>query len=531
LTELLFGAAPAAPARTVTRGAAAAAAAGGGGGGGGAAWHDEDDDLVAADLTASSRLRKLRAAPGEAVVGGAELGRRLRSRHAATALAAGASLSWAQLPGGGGGGGGEGGGEGGAGGASSEEEGGGAGRGKRARRAAAAAAAAAAGGPSLLASTAPLTQASRALPAATLSLTRLRDANVAEPARGRLRALAWHPSPGAGVLCCGSADARLRFFRADGRANALLASVALPELPVSSAAWNGDGSEVIATGRRPFFYAYDVGGGAAARVGGLLGRSEASLEAAVVSPSPPASATALIAFLGNDGTTVLAAARSKQWVANLRLPSGTVRAAAFSRGPTAGGGGAGALDFPELLAAGSAGVVTRWCLRTLKCLGRWADEGSTGGTALAAHPGGALVAVGSASGVVNVYDLAGEGFAGGAGGGGGGGGGSGLASLFAAAPAPRKPAASFLSLTTAVDHLAYGGPGGEMLLMSSMRAADALRVAHTGTGRVFSNWPTARTPLSVLCGGAAVSPGGAYLALGNDKGRALLYRLHHYNQS
>ena len=43
--------------------------------------------------------------------------------------------------------------------------------------------------------------------------------------------------------------------------------------------------------------------------------------------------------------------------------------------------------------------------------------------------------------------------------------------------------------------------------------ADALRVAHSGTGRVFPNWPTARTPLSVLCGGAAVSPGGAYLAL------------------
>jgi U3 small nucleolar RNA-associated protein 18 len=480
-------------------------------------------------------LRKLRVAPEEAVVDGVELGRRLRARHAATALAAGADVAWARLPSEGKGGRGEEEEEEEAAGDEDEEGGGGGGggggraRGARSRGGAGAAAAAAAG--ALLSSTAPLTQGSRALPGGALSLTRLRDANVAEPARGRLRALAWHPLPGAGVLCCGSSDARLRFFRVDGRANALLASVALPELPVSSAGWTGDGSEVIATGRRPFFYAYDVGGGVAARVGGLLGRTEASLESAIVSPSPPASATALIAFLGNDGTTVLAGARSKQWVANLRAPSGTVRAAAFSRGPTGGGGGAGPLDYPELLAVGSAGVVTRWCLRTLKCVGRWADEGSTGGTALAAHPSGALVAVGSASGVVNVYDLTREGFAGGGGGGGGGGSGSGLASLFSAAPAPAKPAATYMSLTTAVDHLAYGGPGGEVLLMSSQRTADALRVAHTGTGKVFPNWPTARTPLAVLCGGAAVSPGGAYLALGNDKGRALLYRLHHFGSS
>ena len=48
------------------------------------------------------------------------------------------------------------------------------------------------------------------------------------------------------------------------------------------------------------------------------------------------------------------------------------------------------------------------------------------------------------------------------------------------------------------------------------------------TRTVFANWPTARSPLQfVHC--AAFSPGGAYLAVGNARGRALLYRLHHYD--
>jgi hypothetical protein len=50
--------------------------------------------------------------------------------------------------------------------------------------------------------------------------------------------------------------------------------------------------------------------------------------------------------------------------------------------------------------------VFRWCLRTLRCLARHADEGSAGAgaTAVAASPSGRHYAVGSASGVVNIYD-------------------------------------------------------------------------------------------------------------------------------
>lgn len=528
------GGAAAAPSRGAPRQRPAAAAA--------AAWHDEDDDALRVDLRDSARLRKLRAAPEEGAIAGGELAARLRGHHAAMAAARGASVGWAALPsakaaaakraglkrsrsapaGA-------------AGGSSSdeEEEGGAEGEAAAAEAEGAQGGGAAQGEEDLLASTARLTQRSQALPSAALVLARLKDANLVDPCRSTVRALAWHPSPGASVLCVGSGDARLRLFRVDGTANSRLASVHLRDMPVASAGWAGGGREVIATGRRPFFYAYDVGGGGVQRIARLQGRAEASLESCVVSPSPHASDTACLAFLGNDGTTILASARTKQWVANLASPSGSVRAAAFSRGATAGGGGAGALDFPELLTTGSAGQVTQWCLRTLRVLARYSDEGSTGGTALAAHPSGTRFAVGSSMGVVNEYDCSGGGGGGSGGGSGGGGGGSGdLSALFRrGTPSAPKPLRTYLNLTTGIDHLEYGGPAGELLSMSSHRTKEALKVAHVGTGRVFANWPTARTPLGYVTGGAAVSPGGGYLACGNDKGRVLLYRLAHYKEA
>ena len=58
---------------------------------------------------------------------------------------------------------------------------------------------------------------------------------------------------------------------------------------------------------------------------------------------------------------------------------------------------------------------------------------------------------------------------------------------------------------------------------------DQLRVVHTSTGSVFSNWPTAGTPLDyVQC--LDFSAQSRYLAVGNAKGKVLLYGLNHYQQ-
>ena len=58
---------------------------------------------------------------------------------------------------------------------------------------------------------------------------------------------------------------------------------------------------------------------------------------------------------------------------------------------------------------------------------------------------------------------------------------------------------------------------------------EALRLVHMPSCTVFSNWPTSKTPLSYVFS-LDFSPSGGYLAVGNDKGKVLLYRLKHYSE-
>ena len=86
-----------------------------------------------------------------------------------------------------------------------------------------------------------------------------------------------------------------------------------------------------------------------------------------------------------------------------------------------------------------------------------------------------------------------------------------------------------LNLTTGVDSLAFNHDG-QLLVLASRLKRDALRVLHVPTMTVFANWPTSKSPLHyVHC--AAPSPHSGYLAIGNARGRVLLYRLHHYGQA
>ena len=479
--------------------AAAAAAAVSGAASGGApraAWRDEDDEAVEVDVAAVSRLRKLRTAPGETMLRGEQLSERLRQRFAAASSGGVEAPAWARLP---------------------------AARGRPRRRAGeeeeedsaeeAAAAEEEEGDSALRGGGEALLAASAVLPARRLNITRVRDANRAEPSRAVVRSLGWHP--GGALLFTAGLDKTLRFFAVDGRRNAKVASVHLPDLPITSAAWAAGGSEVLLAGRRPFFASYNVETGATTLVPRLSGSAEKSLESMVVSPGGE-----LLAFLGNSGALLLACARTKQRVATLKM-NGSARAAAFARG--------GDGSFSRLLSAGSHGEVYSWDLRTMTCAERHADEGSAGTTAIAVAPCGSRYAVGAASGVVNVYADA-EASGGGSGGGGSGGPPPrGVRGLFASA-APRAPLHCIMNLTSPVSTLAYGGGSGEVLAAASDDARDALKLVHCASGSVFANWPTARTPLHYVSA-VAFSPASGFLAIGNDRGRVLLYRLNHYDRA
>ena len=94
--------------------------------------------------------------------------------------------------------------------------------------------------------------------------------------------------------------------------------------------------QVVTSGRRKFFYIYDLAASKVEKVQGILGRDEKSYETFVTCPS---SSNPLVAFIGNQGCIPLLSLKSRQSVGTLKI-NGTVRTAAFTA------------DGQELLTAG-----------------------------------------------------------------------------------------------------------------------------------------------------------------------------------
>jgi U3 small nucleolar RNA-associated protein 18 len=90
----------------------------------------------------------------------------------------------------------------------------------------------------------------------------------------------------------------------------------------------------------------------------------------------------------------------------------------------------------------------------------------------------------------------------------------------------RTPHKSIMNLTTSADNLCFNSTG-DILAMSTKREKNGLKLLHVPSATVFSNWPTSKTPLKYVWS-MDFSPGSKYLAVGNDHGKVLLYRLKHY---
>lgn len=119
-----------------------------------------------------------------------------------------------------------------------------------------------------------------------------------------------------------------------------------------------------------------------------------------------------------------------------------------------------------------------------------------------------FLAVGAESGVVNIYK---------------GARGDALSNRFE----PRNPVKSIMNLQTSCDYMKFN-PDGQILAMSTRREKDTMKLLHVPTQTVFSNWPTTKTPLSYVWS-LDFSPSSKYMAVGNDKGKCLLYKLLHYH--
>lgn len=166
-------------------------------------------------------------------------------------------------------------------------------------------------------------------------------------------------------------------------------------------------------------------------------------------------------------------------------------------------------------------------------IGRWNDEGAVGTTVIALGGssgrdtwigGDRWVAVGSSSGVVNVYDrrawiehASKDTNAEDANGG---------------IPRAPKPLRDLQNLTTPISHLTFS-PDGQVLAMASRWKKNAMRLVHLPSATVFKNWPTEKTPLGRITSVAWGNPSeedereGSYalVAVANEAGHVRLWEV------
>lgn len=170
-------------------------------------------------------------------------------------------------------------------------------------------------------------------------------------------------------------------------------------------------------------------------------------------------------------------------------------------------------DGNGLVAVGKGGEAVEYSLTEQRVVAKWTDEGAVGTTVVSfggrrtgpSELGGdRWLAVGSSSGIVNVYDRRawkdGDGV-----------------------PARPKPKRAFDQLTTPTSHLAFS-PDGQMLCMGSRWKRDAIRLVHLPSCTVYRNWPTAATPLGRVSA-VGWSANSEMLGVGNEQGKVRLWEV------
>ncbi|CAG8630153.1 4732_t:CDS:2 [Funneliformis caledonium] len=320
------------------------------------------------------------------------------------------------------------------------------------------------------------------LKAKRLEIYRVKDANQAAYSQCVIQSLKFHPN--SQVLMTAGIDKTIKLFQIDGVKNPKIQSVFFNDLPILKAEFNPSGSEIIATGRRKYFYIYNIEAGNVDRSQGIFGSEDKSLENFSISPCGK-----YIVFVGNNGYLTLVSYQTKQWVGKFKM-NGSANSVAWSS------------DSKYLFSVSGDAAVYQWDVGERKSVHYFMDEGGYNPKKIAISSNNNLFAIGSHSGIVNVYD------------------GSCLSSTN---PKPKK---SIMNLTTSVHDMKFNHDT-QILGISSHSKREQLKMVHLPSFNVFPNWPNLSNPLGIVkC--FDFSPNSGYLAIGNEKGKALLYKLRSY---
>lgn len=339
------------------------------------------------------------------------------------------------------------------------------------------------------------------LSAGRIEIQRLKNANQASQSKSAIKVVEFHPT--APVLLTAGLDKSVRLFQIDGKVNPLLQAWQL-DMPIMQAGFHPHGNSLMLSGRSKRLYIFDLQQGKMSYKPGILTKEKdsasvdyhRSLEKFKMSPCGR-----YVAFLGRDGHISVCSWGTMHIICSFKM-NGSVDDMTWSQ------------DGNQLSTVGKEGEVYEWDIGSRRCINRWKDDGGFNllsiASVISSREGRRYVATGAQAGVVNIYDAdhlkPSEG----------------LDSTMNT-PTPLK---TLMNITTPIDKLAFNHDG-QILAMSSKEVKDAFRLVHVPSLTVFSNWPTANTPLANVSS-VAFSPGSHHMAVGNEKGRVLLYRLAHY---
>lgn len=277
-------------------------------------------------------------------------------------------------------------------------------------------------------------------------------------------------------------DKRIRLFEvpAEDEEN-LKASVHFKDLPVVSSKFCGE--KIYVSGEKPFFYVYDQVKEDVQRVPFVQGYNKQPLGQMKISPDQK-----FAFFLGKNGKLMQVSTQSQKLICDFKMNSDS--------------NGLCFIDEYTVACGGDEGDIYFWDLKMRSCIQRFSDEGTVKITCLESKDN--FLAVGSNSGVVNLYDMNKPDFR----------------------ESEPKPIKSVMNLTTDVTGVSFNY-NCEVLAMYSKWKRDAVKLLHVPSLTVFSNWPSFKDRIKypMTCCFNSTSE---LFSIGNDEGISLLYKLNHY---
>jgi len=315
----------------------------------------------------------------------------------------------------------------------------------------------------------------------SLDMTRVCDANSSDPSSSTVTSVHFHPSDS--LMLTSGRDKFLRLFSAQGKEFRKQKSIFFENAPISKARFVCDGNKIVLASGRNQLYSVDVSTSNSEKIEVKHYDRQISF---VESPCAD-----MMAIIGEKTSVPFVSLKDHSHIG--KIESRNANDVSF------------ASNGLHIYTSENDGNICCWDIRTLRCYERLNVRGST---LISVSPDHRHLVAGFKHGTVQI-----------------------LTNL----PAERNSMKEGLSLegletvkeinnlTTEINELNFNNDG-QLLAVSSHKKKNSLRIIHLPSYKVISNWPSNKTPLHYVSS-TAFSRNNSYLAVGNARGRVLLYHI------